>query len=110
MSADNILVVIQHDARIRIFDINFSDISSHSQWCESTPEAVAEITAYVAKHYSRSEIWKSEPMPSTEVKGHQRWLRVMMQKAESKCQSYCRNCTVEYGWEVVPQWVKSISN
>lgn len=107
MSADNILVVIQHDASIRVFDINFSDISSHSQWCVKTPEAVAEITAYIANHYSRSEIWKSGPMPATEVKGHQRWLRVMMQKAEGKCQSYCRNNIVEYGWEVIPSWSQS---
>ena len=104
MSADNILTVIEHGNKIRVFDINFSDISSHDDWCIGTPEAKASIADYITKHYAPYQVWESDILPAEGTKGRKKWLTQAMQRAEGFCNRYCNTNTVEYGWEVIPEW------
>ena len=48
MSADNILIILEHEGKVRVHDVNFSDISSHDLWYSPlTPEQTAGLTKYV---------------------------------------------------------------
>lgn len=107
MSADNILTIIEHDGKIRVFDINFSDISSHDDWCIGTDEAKASISSYIVKNYSKYQVWESDTLPAEGTKGRKKWATQAMQRAEGFCKTYCRNNIVEYDWEVIPEWSKA---
>jgi hypothetical protein len=88
MSADNILIITQHQGKVRVYDVNFSDISSHSAWgFPVTSEKSEELTKYiVASDYD--EIHKCDTVS----------------QAEGFCTRYQRTNVVEYDHSsIVPE-------
>ena len=94
MSADNILIILEHKGKVRVFDVNFSGISSHESW--SFPLTVAKYEALrdeIVKHDYNWEIWSSKSES----------------QAEQACRNHQRNHIVEYGFQNIitrfdPEW------
>lgn len=83
MSADNILIILHHRGKVRVHDVNFSDISSHEDWgFPVTPEKSHRLASYIlgVPHYV--ELHKCDTVA----------------QAEGFCRRYMRtpNVIVEY--------------
>ena len=81
MSADNILLIVEHKGKVRVYDVNFSDISSHEAW--EFPLNVARYEALrdyiVGKDYNW-EVWSGNSEKA----------------AENACRAQMRSRIVEY--------------
>lgn len=82
MSADNILVIFQHRGKIRVHDVNFSDISSHADWnFPMTLEKSKRLTDYILNSKYYFEVHKCNTVD----------------QAIGFCKRYAREQIVEYG-------------
>lgn len=97
MSADNILIILQHDDKIRVYDVNFSDISSHQSKTDPdttswdfpmTAENSEDLTNYIVNESHYREIHKCNTVG----------------EAEGFCKRYERSNLVEYGYgSIIPE-------
>jgi hypothetical protein len=83
MSADNILLIVEHMGKVRVFDVNFSDISSHDAW--EYPLTIARYEAlrdYIVANQHNWEVWSGKAAEA----------------AENACRRHMRSSIVEYGF------------
>ncbi len=81
MSADNILVILHNKNKIRVYDVNFSDISSHDDWnFPMTPEKSKRLTDYIVSKPYYYEVHKCNTVL----------------QAKGFCNRYARQHLVEY--------------
>ncbi len=82
MSADNILIILQHKGKVRVHDVNFSDISSHEDWnFPVTLEKSKRLTDYILNSKYYFEVHKCNTVD----------------QAIGFCKRYARGHIVEYG-------------
>jgi hypothetical protein len=82
MSADNILLIVEHKGKIRVYDVNFSGISSHEAW--DFPLTVARYEALRDSIVNASynlEVWSGKSEAA----------------AINACRKEARKRIVEYG-------------
>lgn len=89
MSADNILVILHHRGKVRVFDVNFSGISSRDEWnFPITREASQTLTAAIVNNPYEREVHSCD----TEA------------QAEGFCSRFQRENVVEYGFSsIIPK-------
>lgn len=81
MSADNILLIYKEGDKIKVADVNFSDMSSHPGWFPETAEQRQSIIDSINKSYKGWIVWKGKSVA----------------KAINFCRKYARDNVVEYG-------------
>lgn len=86
MSADNILIALQHEGKVRVHDFNFSDISCHPAWeFPLTESKIEELSDYVRSNKFNREIHKCDTF----------------EQAEGFCKRHMRTNVVEYDYTLL---------
>lgn len=89
MSADNILVILHNRGKVRVYDVNFSHISSFDEW---TFPMTRENSAVIKNHIVNSKYERELHTCDT------------IGQAEGFCTRYQREEIVEYGFcSIEPQ-------
>lgn len=91
MSADNVLIILQHEEKVRVYDVNFSWISGFEEWSFPMDQEKSQFfTNLIVKSPHEYEVHKCE----TE------------NQAIGFCKRYIRENLVEYDYcSIIPEQV-----
>lgn len=95
MSADNILIIAEVNDKIRVYDVNFSDISSQDAWVygNMTPADTDALVKFILDNpYYKRELHKCNTVS----------------QAEGFCNRYQRENIVEYGYTSIVRETKKV--